>query len=186
MMANQSSHKHLLKVHIAGGLVCALIAGGSIYFAGNEISKRRGIYLNARHELASTKSLLNDSNIKKSALASRVRTLEMQAVDQIKLISVRQLNARTSEIVRLAESVGIRIDSLQPEERVTDKRVPVQPMRFIGSSDANKVILFLGLMSDHMPDIHIQTVDLHSDSMESASVEIDILMYWFIDPADAE
>lgn len=186
-MSNQpSSTAGLIKIHLAGALMCLLIAGASVFFAGNAVSQRRGVFLNARHELASTKSLLSDSASERASLSALVQTLELQKRDQVQLVSVRLLNARTGAIVKLAESVGISIESLQPEERVADQRVPVQPMRFIGSADADDLFAFLGLMSEQMPDIHIQSIDLISGSMESSDVEVDLLMYWFIDPADAD
>ena len=185
-MSNQSSKTNLFKIHIVGALVCLLIAGASVFFAGSAVSQRRGVFLNARHELANTKSLLSESASERALLVADVQTLELETKDRVQLVSVRLLNARTGTIVRLAESVGISIESLQPEDRITDKRVPVQPMRFIGSANADDLFLFLGLMSEDMPDIHIQSIDLISDSMESSNVEIDLLMYWFIDPADAD
>lgn len=183
MAGNSFSQRHLFKVHLVGGLCCALIAGSSIYFAGNAISKRRGLFLNARHELSSTKSLLNDSVIERTTLTSQVRALEYATADQVELVSVKKLNGRTAEIVALAESVDIRIDSLQPGEQITDKRVPVLPMILVGSANADDVFAFLGLLGDQMPDIHIQELDLVSGSLESSTVQIDMQMYWFIDPA---
>ena len=183
MADNSSSKRHLVKVHLVGGLCCALIAGSSIYFAGNAITKRRGLFLSARHELVSTKSLLSDSLIERTALTTQVRALEYATEDQIELVSVNRLNGRTAEIVALAESVDIRIDSLQPGKQIVDKRVPVLPMALVGSANADDVFAFLGLLGDQMPDIHIQELDLVSGSLESSVVQIDMQMYWFIDPA---
>lgn len=186
MQDNHVKSNHLLKVHLVGGLICALIAGSSIYFAGSSISKRRGLFFSARQELASTKSQLNDSIKQRTSLAARVQVLEKESDTQIDLISVRQLNARTAEIVKLAESLEIRIDSLQPGDRILDKKVPVQPLEFMGSSNADDVFAFLGLLGDRMPDIHIHSIDILSEANDSSSVQIQIQMYWFIDPASAE
>ena len=185
-MGEHGSTKHLIKIHIAGGLICALIAGASVFFAGGAVSKRRGVLLNARHELASTQALFNDSAAKRASLSARVQSLEVESSQQIKLMSVKQLNVRTGKVVEIAESVGIRIDSLQPEERLVDQRVSVLPMRFIGSADADEVFEFLELMRDKMPDIHIHTIDLVSDSLDSSVVKVDILLYWFVDHAESE
>jgi len=178
-------NSHLIKVHIIGGLVCDLIAGSSIYFAGNSISKRRGLFFSARQELASTKSQLNESMQQRTTLTGRVRVLEKESASHIELISVRQLNAQTAEIVAMAESLNIRIDSLQPGELITDKKVPVQPLDFVGKANADDIFAFLGLMRDNMPDIHIQAIDILSESNDSSEVKMQIQMYWFVDPADA-
>jgi len=185
MPGNQPSGKHLLKVHFVGGLICVLIAGASMYFAGSSISKRRGLFFSARHELANVKSQLNESVKQRTSLAGRVQVLEQESATKLELVSVKQLNARTAEIVSLAELLDIRIDSLQPEERILDKRVPVQPLVFKGASDADDVFAFLGLMSEQMPDIHIHSIDILSSSIDSSTVQIEMQMYWFVDPADA-
>jgi len=183
MAANQSSKSGHLQVHLVGGLVCALIAGASIYFAGAAISKRRGVFLSARHELASKKSLLNESASQRATLAGQIRKIEQQSDHQIKLYPARQLNARTAEIVLLAESVNIQIDSLQPSERIDDARVPVQPLMLAGNSNADDVFAFIELLGERMPDIHIQGIDILNGSIETPEVHINMELYWFVDPA---
>ncbi len=186
MPVNGIFNKHLLKIHIAGGLICLIIAGSSIYFAGNSIAKRRGVFLSAHHELANVKLQLNESIKQRTSLARQVRVLEQVSATQLELVPVRQLNARTVEIVSLAESLHIRVDSLQPDDRILDKRVPVQPFWFKGSCNADDIFTFLGLMSDQMPDIHIHSIDILSTSVDSSAVQVEMQMYWFVDPADAE
>jgi len=186
MKDNKIPAGDLIKVHFVGGLVCALIIGGSIYFAGSSISKRRGLFFSARQELASTKGQLNEAVSQRSMLAARVGVLERESSSQIELVSVKKLNGRTAEIVALAESMSLSIDTLQPSERITDKRVPVQPLEFSGMADAGDVFEFLGLLRDQMPDIHIQSIDIMSDSIESSKVHLEMEMYWFIDPASAD
>lgn len=177
--------KGLVKIHLIGGAVCLLIAGSSTYFAGSSIAKRRGLFLSARHELSSTKAELNDAIKMRSALASQVQGLERVTAEDLELVSVTRLNARTAEIVALAESVDIRIDSLQPLERILDARVPVQPLELAGTADADDVPALLGLLSERMPDIHVQSIDLISGSRMSSEVTLRMRMYWFVDPADA-
>lgn len=118
------------------------------------------------------------------AFTSQVQDLEKGTLNQLQLVSGKQLNTRTAEIVSLAESVNIRLDSLQPLDMITDKRVPVQPLELRGSSRADHAIEFLSLLSDQMPDIHVQTIDLVKDSVESSSVHITMQLYWFVNPAD--
>jgi len=184
MASNQGTTKHLFKIHLAGGLVCVLIAGSSVYFAGSSISKRRGLFFTARQELSNAKAQLNESAKQRTTLASRVQVLEQESANLFDLVPIKQLNERTAQIVALAEQVEIRVDSLQPLDRITDKRVPVEPLELIASADADNVFGFLRSLHDRMPDIHIQTIDLLSDSIESPIVQIRMLMYWFTDPAD--
>lgn len=174
----------LIRVHIAGAAICVLIAGGSIWFAADSIAKRRGLFLSARHELTNTKNRLNDSVTRRSALATRVQNLERLTSQQLDLVSVKQLNARSQRIARLAESLGISIDSLQPQEMITDARVPVQPLELIGSADADAVSDLLGQLGEQMPDMHIQAIELDSVTLGSDRVLVRVLMYWFVDPAD--
>ncbi|MBL4699397.1 MAG: hypothetical protein JKX70_11255 [Phycisphaerales bacterium] len=181
--AQGSTGRHLLKVHLVGGLACAIIAGASIYFAMNSVSKRHGLFLSARHELANTKSILNASIEEHSRLTSQIKILEAQTANQVQLVSIKMLNSRTAEIVALAETVGIRIDSLQPGEKISDKRVPVQPLDFIGTAQADDVFAFLGLLGDQMPDIHIHAFEMVNDSPDTINVQVNMQMYWFVDPA---
>ena len=184
MADNKLSRSRLLKVHIIGAVVCASIAGSAIYFAAGSITKRRVIFVSARSEYANTKSQANKALSQRMAFTSQVQDLEKGTLNQLQLVSGKQLNTRTAEIVSLAESVNIRLDSLQPLDMITDKRVPVQPLELRGSSRADHAIEFLSLLSDQMPDIHVQTIDLVKDSVESSSVHITMQLYWFVNPAD--
>ena len=184
MADKQSSRSGLLKVHVVGALVCAAIAGSSIYFAAGSISKRRVIFVSARTEYANTKSQVSKTLSQRMTLASLVQELEKETKQELQLVSAKQLNTRTAEIVTLAESVEIRLDSLQPLDLITDKRVPVQPLELRGSARADQAIEFLTLLSEQMPDIHVQAINLDKDSVDSSSVLITMQLYWFVNPAD--
>jgi hypothetical protein len=186
MKSNRTNDpSQLMKIHVAGILVCAVIAGSSVYFAGNSITKRRGLFLSARHEFANAKENLNESISKRTSLAAEVHQLEKSTRSKFDLVSVKQLNSRTAAIVELAESTNVRIDSLQPEERILDERVPVQPMLLTGVADADDLSKYLGLLNEQMPDIHVQSVDLTIRSLESSSLDVSMDLFWFIDPADS-
>lgn len=174
----------LFKVHLTGALVCATIAGGSIWFAADSVAKRRGLFLSARHELTNTKERLNDTVSKRTALVSRVQHHERLTSEQLDLVPVKQLNARSQRIARLAESLEISIDSLQPMEMITDARVPVQPLELLGSAKADTVSDLLSALDEQMPDMHIQAIELKSESLGSDRVSLRLLFYWFVDPAD--
>lgn len=180
------SDSGLMKVHFAGAAVCVLIAAGSIWFAADSISKRRGLFLSARHELTNTKHRLSEVVTRRSTLAAHVQNLERLTSQQLALVSVRQLNARSQRIARLAESLDISIDSLQPQTMITDAKVPVQPLELIGSADADAVSDLLGALGSQMPDMHIQAIELDSVSTGSDRVLIRLLMYWFVDPNDTD
>lgn len=185
-MSQQKSPKQdmgLMKVHMTGALICVLIAGGSIWFAADSISKRRGLFLSARHELTTTKQRLNETVSHRTTLAKRVQEIEIKTSQQLDLVSVKQLNARSEDIARLCESWEVSIDSLQPLEMITEARVPVQPLELIGTAEADAVTGLLGLLGEQMPDMHIQVIELSSTSLGSDRVHLHLIMYWFVDPA---
>lgn len=173
----------LARIHAVGALVCALIAAGSIGFAAHSVSKRRGLFLSARHQLTTVKGELNESIAQRSSLATRVQRLQRQTDQQLDLVTVKNINARSVEIARIAETNAISVDSLQPLAFISDSRVPVQPLELIGSADADSVTELLGQIANHMPDIHIQAIELASESIGSKQVRIRLLLYWFVDPA---
>lgn len=185
MPADTNASKGLMKIHATGAALCVLIAAGAIYFAADSISKRRGLFLSARHELTSTKAELNSAIRQRGDLASQVQRLERLTAENLELISIRELNTRTAEIVALAEKADVRIDSLQPLERIADARVPVQPLALLGSARAEDASALLGALGEQMPDMHIQTIELIGDSSQSATVTLRLVLYWFVDPADA-
>lgn len=186
MPAKQTSAHGLIKIHLIGGSLCVLIAASSIYFAGSSISLRRGLFLSARQELASTKAELNTAVKQRSDLASGVQRLERVTAENLELVPVKRLNVRTADIVALAETVSIRIDTLQPLEQIPDARVPVQPLVLMGSAHADDVSGFLGLLGEKMPDMHVQSIELGSESGEDSRVTVRMVMYWFVDPAGAD
>jgi hypothetical protein len=186
MPGNHSQFNMLLKVHLLGGMTCVLIAGSAVYFAGQSISNRRGLFLSARHELERTRAELNDTINQRASLMMRVQTLEQLTADQPELTSVKMLNTRTADIVAIAESVDMLVDSLQPLDRITDKRVPVQPLEFRGTANAENVFAFLGLLGERMPDIHVQSIDLIKDSIDTSDVRVVCMLYWFNDPAGVD
>ena len=178
------SKSGLMKIHAMGVASCALIAFGSIWFAADSVSKRRGLFLSARHELTTAKSELNSVVAARSTLFTQVQSLEKATADQLKLVSVRQVNARSAEIVGYAEQAGVSVDSLQPLEMILDARVPVQPLEFSATAQADQAADLLNKLDQAMPDIHIQTIQMISENLGTDKVRIRMLMYWFIDPAD--
>ncbi len=173
-----------IRVHMIGASVCVLIAAGSVWFAADSVAKRRGLFLSARHELKTAKDKLNDTLARRTALTTRVQNLERLTSQQLELVSVKRVNARTAEIVRLAETTGLSVDSLQPLDMITDARVPVQPLELIGVAQADSVSDLLAKLGELMPDMHIQTIELASQSLGSDRVRVRLLMYWFVDPSD--
>ena len=185
-MSHQKTSKDpaVLKIHITGIIACAAIAGTAIWFASDSISKRRGLFLSARHELSTVRSELDQAVTARTALASRVNTLEDSTRDALQLSSVKRLNKRTEELSRLFETVGVAVDTLQPGEMVLDSRVPVQPLELVGSAHAEDVTRLLQGLHDQMPDMHIQSIDLTSEALGSARVRIRMSLCWFVDPTD--
>jgi|GEM_PF-4274338 len=173
-----------MKIHVLGSAACLVIACSAIYFASKSISNQRGHYFNAQHLLATAKSELNESVTRRVQLTTRVQQLKKQTEGQLDLVPIKMLNSRTAEIVSLAESVGVRVDSLQPLEKITDKQVPVQPLEIRAKSSASELYILLEELNDKMPDIHIQSIDIINSSTEISEVQITILLYWFVSPAD--
>ena len=184
MGAKPSMNKHLFKIHAAGVAVCALIAGASVYFASKSISNQRGHYFNAQHMLAAAKGDLNEAVTQRMRLTTQVQHLQAQTADDLKLVSIKELNSRTAQIVELAESVGVRVDSLQPRDLITDKQVPVEPLEMKAQAQAADLFVLLGLMNEQMADIHIQSIDILNNSADSSEVLISMTLYWFVSPAD--
>ena len=184
MPGNRTHVNGLLGIHFAGMTACLLIAGLSVYFAGNAIAKRRGLFLSARQELASIKSELNKSVNQQATLASRVQVLEQETAQYPDLVSVTMLNARTAKIAELAESAHVSVVSLQPLERITEQRVPIQPLEFYGTTGAAQIFEFLGLLNNKMPDIHIQSIELSSEAIQAVQIQVVMVLYWYTDPLD--
>ena len=174
----------IVKIHIAGGLLCAAIASAAVVFAYQSIEKRRGLFLSARHELTTIRADLDQAVARRTSLALRVNTLEDSTRDEMHLSSVKRLNQRTAQISSIAESVGVTIDTLQPDAMIEDKRVPVQPLDLEGSANASNVSVLLNRIDTEMQDMHIQAIDMTSESLGSQRVRLRIRLYWFVDPAD--
>lgn len=183
-MRDQAKDPALLRIHLAGGLACLVIAGGAVWFGADSIAKRRGVFLNARHELTAVRSELDEAVGARTRLASRVEDLGDATRDALSLSPVRRLNKRTEELSRLAESVGVDVDRLQPGEMITDARVPVQPIDLDGSAVASDVSRFLSRLDRDLPDMHIQSIDMTSESLGSTRVRLRMTLNWFVDPAD--
>ncbi len=183
MSSKKPSDNSMIRVHIVGASVCLLIAGGAVWFAADSISRRRGLFLSARHELTSVREELNQSVSKRTSLSSRVSELKDATSKSLKLESSKRLNQRTADISRLAESEQISIDTLQPQEMIRDARVPVQPLELEGFARADDVSAFLAHLGARMPDMHIEQIELTSESLGSDRVRLRLLLYWFVDPA---
>ncbi|MAO21913.1 MAG: hypothetical protein CMJ35_13610 [Phycisphaerae bacterium] len=183
-MSNKNRDHGLLRIHAVGAIACLLVAGGSVWFATHSVAKRRGLFLSARHELTTTKNQLNETVSTRSGLATMVQRLERITSQELDLVSVKQINARSADIVELAENAGLSVDSLQPLDMITDARVPVQPLELIGRADADEVSDMLAQLEANMPDTHIQSIELSSEVFGSQQVRVRMLMYWFVDPVE--
>lgn len=174
----------IVKIHIVGGLLCAAIASTAVVFAYKSIENRRGLFLSTRHELTTIRADLDRAVAKRTSLALRVNTLEDSTRDEMNLSSVKRLNQRTAEISSIAESVGVSIDTLHPDAMIEDKRVPVQPLDLVGTANASNVSVLLDRIDAEMQDMHIQSIDMTSESLGSQRVRLRIRLFWFVDPAD--
>jgi len=171
-----------LKIHAIGGALCLAIAGGSVWFAADSIAKRRGLFLSARHELTAVRGELDQAVSQRGSLAMRVNKLEDATRDALKLSSSRHLNKRTAELSRIAESVEVSVDMLQPGDMVLDARVPVQPLSLVGTADASSVSDLLDELGNQMPDMHIQSIEMTTEALGSERVRLRLTLYWFVDP----
>lgn len=174
----------IVKIHVAGGILCAAIASAAVVFAYQSIENRRGLFLSARHELTTIRADLDQAVAKRTSLALRVNTLEDSTRDEMHLSTVKRLNQRTAEISNIAETVGVSIDTLQPDSLIEDRRVPVQPLDLEGSAKASNVSVLLDRFDQEMPDMHIQEIEITSESLGSQRVRLRLRLYWFVDPAD--
>jgi hypothetical protein len=177
-----SKDKALIKIHIIGGMICLGIIAGAVWFASDSIAKRRGLFLSARHELSDVRSDLDKAVTSRTSLATRVQQLEEATRDSLELMPVQRLNKRTEELSRLCESVRVAVDTLQPGEMIVDSRVPVQPLELSGSAAASDVNLLLERFDQQLPDMHIQSIDMMSESLGSSRVRLRMSLYWFVDP----
>lgn len=180
--SKSSRDPSILRIHAVCGLVCVAIAGGAVWFAADSIAKRRGLFLSARHELSAVRGELDQVVAQRSSLAMRVNALEDVTRDGLTLSSAKRLNIRTTEISRLSEEVGVSVDTLQPSEMITDSRVPVQPLELVGTAQAANVSDLLDELSERMPDMHIQMIEITSTALGSDRVRLRVLLYWFVDP----
>lgn len=172
----------LIKIHAIGGAFCLAIAGGSVWFAADSISNRRGLFLSARHELSAVRTELDQAVSQRGSLAARVNNLEEATRDALELSSIHRLNQRTAELSRLAESVDVSVDTLQPGEMVLEARVPVQPLELVGTAGASSVSDLLDELNQQMPDMHIQSIEMTSEALGSDRVRLRLTLYWFVDP----
>lgn len=174
----------VMRIHVVGAVLCIAIVGSAIWFASDSIAKRRGLFLSARHELTTVRSDLDQAVISRTTLANRVNALEDATRDSLELSPVKRLNKRTQELSRIAEAVGVEVDTLQPGEMIIDSRVPVQPLELVGSAIASDVARLLDQLDSKMPDMHIQSIDMASESLGGTRVRLRISLYWFVDPTD--
>lgn len=184
MSTKRPGDSSMMKVHAAGAAACLIVAAGSIWFATHTVSKRRGLFLSARHQLTTTKAELNETVARRSAIATQVQRLERLTSKELDLVSVRGINTRTAEIARIAENNGVRVDSLQPLSMISDARVPVQPLELLGGTEADSVSDLLDELERQMPDMHIQAIELTNEALGSDQVRIRIMLYWFVDPVE--
>ena len=172
-----------IHIHILGTVICTLIVVGAVAFAGNSIKERRGVFLNARQELANVQVKQHQSMTDRAELASFVEESQRKAQAYIKLDPIETMNRRMVSIVEIAESNGVQVDSFQHEHMLADSQVPVQPFILSGGADADNAHAFIQALGDQMPDIHIQSMSLTGVSYETSRVHLELQMYWFVDPA---
>lgn len=176
----------LIQIHVAGVAICLLIIVGAIVFAGQSIQKRRGIFINARQELATVQALQHQSMNDRARMTSQVKESLARSAAFIPLEPVTMMNQRMVRIVELAESEGIQVDALQNQPLLTEGLVQVQPFVLTGFADADAAYMFLRELEQSMNDVHIQSIDLSGVSTENSRVHIQVLMYWFVESDGGE
>ena len=175
----------LMPIHLAGSAVCLAITVGAFVFAGQSIQKRRGIFLNARQELATVQELQHQSTNDRTQLATMVQESIARSADFITLDPLSTMNRRMVNIVEMAESSGIQVDALQHQDLISVAEVQVQPFVLVGTADADSAYQFIKELANAMADVHVQRIDLSGVSNETSTVRVEVMMYWFVEP-DAE
>ncbi len=181
IIAKTAHIKNALWIHLVSGLVCVLIAGCAMYFANQSIQDRRGVFLDARHELRVSRENLNTASAQHREIDHKVRDFEERTKDLLQLIPVSRYNERSAKIVQIAESSGVIVDSLQRESMLEDAPVPVLPMIFYGQAKAQEAFEFIDRFNDHMPDIHLQQVEINLSNDQSDMIYLELEMIWFVD-----
>lgn len=172
----------LMPIHFLGSAICMAIIVGAFVFAGQSIQKRRGIFLNARQELATVQELQHQSTNERSQLAMMVQESIARSAGFITLDPLSTMNRRMVNIVEIAESSGIQVDALQHQDQLSVAEVQVQPFVLVGSANANAAYQFIKELANAMADVHVQRIDLSGVSNENSTVRVEVMMYWFVEP----
>ena len=113
------------------------------------------------------------------ALGMQAETLRAHTESLPTLRSAGGYNHLSSEIASLAESSGIRIDVLQPEQQVSSGKISWIPIRCAGSGSIAAIMAWLDALEQQWPDIVVDSLEVVSDESGS-SLRLDALFRWYV------
>jgi len=176
---NQARGIPLPWIHGAGVAVLASMIGLTGYLAWSHFKQttlRRAeaqvLYTTTRAELEKQGSIAEGLKHQAKVLRSQVESLPpLRSADGYNLLS--------AEIASLAESSGIRIDSLQPEAQKTRGRISWIPITCMGEGSIDGLLEWLDALERQWPDIVVDSLNIISDDSGSV-LRLEALFRWYV------
>ncbi|MCA9303860.1 MAG: type 4a pilus biogenesis protein PilO [Phycisphaerales bacterium] len=169
----------ILWIHSAGAAVTAGMVGitGYLYwshFKQTTLSKAEAqvLYSTTRAEFEKQSSISDTLQSQVKELRSRVESLP-------KLSSADSYNKLSAEIASLAESSGVRIDVLQPDEQETQGRIAWVPIECQGEGSVDALLQWIDALERQWPDIVLESLDVVSDET-GQTLRLDALFRWYV------
>ena len=88
-------------------------------------------------------------------------------------------NQRSAMIASVAESSGIRIDTLQPEEQRTEGRVSWIPIVCTGEGGVDSLMSWIETLEKEWPDIVVQSLSIDTGSADGL-VRLGVVFRWYV------
>lgn len=168
-----------LQINIAGAFVCLTVIAGSGFAVYSSWNARKAGIKSSQQRITQISDELSMAQRDRSRLLNQIEKLESSTQASDTIIRSYSVNELAANIVAMTEEHQLTLEQFQPTDEIQIDAETVQPISMRVFSPYNTVSDWLDTLHQSMPDIHVQSISIQSQSETTSTVITDIRLHWY-------
>jgi len=172
------------KIHAIGSVLAVLTLILSAELIYTSWKSQQSSIQSSQHELTQVTTDLSTAQRNRGRLVNQISNLESILINHQAIIQPTSINELAVQVVALAEEHQLQLEQFEPTPpRIIDQN-QVQQIALRLTATYQSVTKWLDQLHQTMPDIHVDSISIRSQNIESATVTSDIRLNWYIPTND--
>lgn len=168
-----------LQINIAGAFLCLTVIAGSGFAVYSSWNARNAGIESSQQRITQISNELSKAQRDRAQLMNQIESLESSIQDSDTIIRSYSVNELAANIVAMTEEYQLTLEQFQPTDEIQIDAETVQPITMRVFSPYSTVSDWLDSLHQSMPDIHVQSISIQSQSDTTSTVITDIRLHWY-------